>query len=50
MQTETLKSKTDSNHIKQINLEKTINAIEEVAQEKIVMIEIRTDTDKTIEQ
>ena len=50
MQIETLKSKIDRNHSKQINSEKTINAIEDVVQEKIVMIGIRTDTGRTINQ
>ena len=49
MQTETLKNKTDSNHSKGISSEITIKAIEDVVQEKIVMIEIRTDTDKTLD-
>ena len=49
MQTETLKNKTDSNHSKEISLEITIKAIEDVVKEKIVMIEIRTDTDKTLD-
>ena len=49
MQTETLKNKTDSNHSKEISSEITIKAIEDVVQEKIVMIEIRTDTDKTLD-
>ena len=49
MQTETLKIKTDSNHSKEISSEITIKAIEDVVQEKIVMIEIRTDTDKTLD-
>ena len=50
MQTETLKNKTDSNHSKEVSSEITITAIEDVVQEKIVMIEIRTDTDKTTDQ
>ena len=49
MQTETLMNKTDSNHSKEISSEITIKAIEDVVQEKIVMIEIRTDTDKTLD-
>ena len=50
MQTKILKNKTDSNHSKEISSEITIKAIEDVVQEKIVMIEIRTDTDRTIDQ
>ena len=50
MQTKTLKNKTDSNHSKEISAEITIKAIEDVVQEKIVMIGIRTDTDKTTDQ
>ena len=50
MQTETLKNKTESNHSKEISSEITITAIEDVVQEKIVIIEIRTDTDKTLNQ
>ena len=49
MQTETLKNKTDCNYSKEISSEITIKAIEDVVQEKIVMIEIRTDTDKTLD-
>ena len=49
MQTETLKNKTDCNHSKEISSEITIKAIEDVVQEKIVMIEIRTDTKKTLD-
>ena len=50
MQTETLKNKTESNHSNEISSEITFTAIEDVVQEKIVMIEIRTDTDKTLNQ
>ena len=50
MQTRTLKNKKDSNHSKQISSEITKKALEDVVQEKIVMIEIRTDTDRTIDQ
>ena len=50
MQKETLKNKTDSNHSKEIGSEIIIIAREDVVQEKIVMIEIRTDTDKTTDQ
>ena len=49
MQAETLKNKIDSNNSKRISSEITIKAIEDVLQEKIVIIEIRTDTDKTLE-
>ena len=49
MQIGTLKNKTDSNHSKEISSEITIKAIEDVVREKIVMIEIRTDTGKTLD-
>ena len=50
MQTKILMNKTDNNHSKEISSEITIKAIEDVVQEKIVMIGIRTDTDKTTDQ
>ena len=50
MQTKILKNKTDSNHSKEISSETTIKAIEDVFQEKIVMIRMRTDTGRTIDQ
>ena len=50
MQTETLMSKTDSNHSNEISSEITIKSIEDVVQEKRVMIEFRTDTEKTVDQ
>ena len=46
----TLKNKTDNNHSKEISSEITIKATEDVVHEKIVMIGIRTDTDKTTDQ
>ena len=50
MQTETLKSKIDSNQSKELSPEITIKAIEDVVQEKIVVIEMRKDTDKTTDK
>ena len=50
MQTDTLKNKTDNNHSKEISSEITIKAIEDVVQEKIGTIEIKTDTDKNTDQ
>ena len=50
MQTKTLKNKTDSNHSKEICSEITIKTVEDVVQEKIAMIGIRTDTGRTIDQ
>ena len=49
MQTD-FKNKTDNNHSKEISSEITNKATEDVVHEKIVMIGIRTDTDKTTDQ
>ena len=50
MHTETLLNKTHSNYSKEIILEIAIKAIKHLVQEKLVIIGIRTNTDKTIDR